>query len=370
MKNSKRRARASLLAITLTACAAAAVASWAVVTSTAEAADDEEPPILIELADGEVGVLLTVLSTLEDSNGSPSASSVTVTVESSNGNYVATKDVVPLATGAVDTYLYIPLAEATNPFDIGFWGDYQAIALRGPDGPFLSPLEGTAAHHKAMPAGAPATGYQVSLGKSVLAAPPLVGTIVIQPPAVAGLRLAIADGDSNRWAPGTEHGMPWTEDLVPGTSSVPFYSWSNVGFWDCMIETDYGLPLVGESLRRGDGSVTLDVPPQLNVHVDVSLTNYPLARHAILVAPVHHQPNANAPSGSDIGFVEQHTTNSSATGKLVDGGGGTASVDLFALEEGGYLQIWGWDPALPSYVPTLLAWQQLAPEAGNHTVVF
>jgi len=326
------------------------------------------PPVLLDI-DGELHILTDISSNLVDSNGQPWLSAVSMTVRTAQDGFMSSVDITPDANGHVQAQVYVPFEGAFTRHRISFWGDPSAISLRGPSGPFLTPSEGTAAHHMALLGGDQFVGASASISLSVLSPPPLVAGITIQPPSIAGLRIAIADGDRDFGADGTQYSMPWSEDLSIGTTSLLLYSWSNSGFWDCVIENSSQFPLVGERLLRGS-STQLQVPPQVDIQVSVDLATFPLAKFVIIVEPNDHKPNPAIAIGSDISWLDQKISYSAASANLKELVPGTLSRHLLALVEGCYVQIWGWDSSIPGDEPSLIAWQLLPGGVGPHTLTF
>ncbi len=185
------------------------------------------------------------------------------------------------------------------------------------------------------------------------------------------MKLAAGDGDASRWNRAGQMGWAWTDVLPDGTTQVDLYSWSKVGFWDCVLFGFDGWPVSSGSVRRvASVPEPVPVPPQNLVNVTVDPATYPHANRIVIVLPQDHQPDPGAPSGHATGSTA--TLAASLSYGPLDLVGGSLTTQLLTVKEDGYVQLWEYDSSATT-PGTLAAWQQLPPGSGGlttHSVTF
>ena len=318
----------------------------------------------------ETLVDLTITTQLTDSAGDPWTGPIRVQVEKLASRRRRTIHAQPDAEGHLDLKMQVLMEAEPTRHKVTIWGSPDGLANYGSAGPFLAPADGIAAHHLVTPILNEGGAATMELDKSVMAAPPLVGTVRIQPAAIEGLHLAVTNGSRSHAQTFSTYHMPWSKALDVGTTLVSVYSWSSDGYWDCMVEDASGVPLVSETLRRGQKEVVIEVPPQVHLDVSVSLANYPHATHVLVVEPSFHQPNPDQPSGSDIDWWELSRNSLEASATLTPQGPGELGRQLRVLKEGCVLQLWARDTSVTGSARALVAWRELPVGPKTQTVTF
>lgn len=327
----------------------------------------DDPPPCITVEPGKRAVRLEVQANLVHPDGTPWTTPVLLDVVStstgvsaSTGNTVTTPD----AQGDIDAFVYVAEETAFDLCHVSIWGDPDAHMLFN-QGPFLEAAQSVASHHVVTPVGDCDVGASFPPVLGVMAEAPMVGTFGLSSPATATTRMCLADGDLARFRPGWKHDMPWTVTPSIGQTDFSLYSWSSVGFWDCVLVSQFDFPYTHERIRRNSSNAELELREWSEYEIHVSSTAFPEAAYVMIVRTEHHHPNGGIPQGSDVDFVTQSDRAIGAV-SLVPGLMRVDDATLYTHSPG-VLEVWGWSGD-PDDDPFLLTYTPVSGAPGSHQV--
>lgn len=301
-----------------------------------------------------------------DSQGDPATEALRLVLNfpSARGRYS-----VGQASSSAGRYVFNTYVEratvAAHDVAPELWLDGPRVSPLGESQFFMSPADGRAAFLAPGPLASDSSAASfVYTASAVLSAPPLYGQVSFSGH-TAGARLMLVDAlrDSD-----VDRHMLAARDFavsVPGGGgSVPVYRWSRSGASLLEVRSQNGVIVGSGRLRRG-GQVSVDCALELQIDVGVSGKAWPDAFKVLVVAPGHHSPNPELPSGSNVGYrAQKDRAIASSLVRFVDG---VSSGAVFLTSQDCVVELW--QRVIPATGPVtyrLLSHQPVA--AGSQSV--